>query len=57
MNSLKTSLWHGLINGAATRDRSSATQPQAMGYTSALTQGLYWLGFQLTNAIVYGARK
>jgi hypothetical protein len=57
MNTLRKALWHGLINGAATRERSSSPQPQAIGYVGAIEQGAYWFGFQLTNAIVYGARK
>jgi len=57
MNTLRKSLWHGLLSGASTRERSSAPQPQAIGYTGAIAQGLYWFGFQVSNAIVYGARK
>ncbi len=57
MNTLGNALWHGLINGAATQHRSSAPQPEQIGYASAMAQGLYWLGFEITNAIVYGSRK
>jgi hypothetical protein len=57
MQTLGKSLWHGLVNGASTRQRSSAPQPQALGYTGSISQALYWFGFEVTNAVVYGARK
>jgi hypothetical protein len=57
METLGKSLWQGLVNGAATPQRSSAPQPQALGYTGSIAQALYWLGFEVTNAVVYGARK
>jgi hypothetical protein len=57
MNTFGKALWHGIVNGAGTRERGSAQQPQALGYTSAVAQGAYWFGFQVSNAIVYGARK
>jgi len=57
MQTLAKSLWHGLLNGAGTRERASAPQPQSIGFTGSISQALYWLGFEVTNAVVYGARK
>ncbi len=57
MKTLGKSLWTGLITGASTRQKTAAPLPQALGYTGSISQALYWLGFEVTNAVVYGARK
>ncbi len=49
-------LWHGMQGGAAARDRAGVSGPQTQGYTSSIAQALYWLGFEIANVIVHGAR-
>jgi len=56
MATLVAAFWQGLLNGSNTRDRATARQPQELGYSGSLGQGLYWLGFQVSNVVVYGAR-
>jgi hypothetical protein len=57
MDTLRSALWQGLINGAAARDRAAAPRPESLGFSGATTQGLYYFGFELANALVYGARR
>ncbi len=49
-------LWQGMLAGAAARDRTAAPGPQAHGYTSSVSQALYWLAFEVANVVVHGAR-
>ncbi len=46
-----------MVSGALTKDRASATPPEARGYTGALSQGLYWFGFEISNVVVFGTRR
>jgi hypothetical protein len=57
MDTLRKALWLGLVNGASARDRTTAPRPESIGFSGAVSQGLYNLGLELSNAIVYGARK
>jgi hypothetical protein len=57
MDTWRKALWQGLMNGSASRDRSGAPRPETIGFTGSIAQGLYYLGFEVANAIVYGARK
>lgn len=49
-------LWQGVLAGAAARERAGAPGPQAHGYTTSIAQALYWLGFEVANVVVHGAR-
>jgi len=57
METLRKALWQGLINGAASRDRAAVPSAVGLGFSGELAQGLYNLGVQLANAVVYGERK
>lgn len=49
-------LWQGMLAGTSARNRAAAPGPQAHGYTSGLSQALYWLAFEISNVVVHGAR-
>jgi hypothetical protein len=57
MDTLRKALWQGLLNGSSSRDRTTAPRPETIGFTGSISQGLYYLGFEVANAVVYGARK
>jgi hypothetical protein len=57
MDTLRKALWQGVMNGAATRDHTAAPKPESLGFTGAISQGLYNLGLEFANAVVYGTRK
>jgi hypothetical protein len=57
MDTLRKALWQGLLNGSSMRDRSSAPRPESLGFQGSVSQGLYFLGFEVANAVVYGPRK
>jgi hypothetical protein len=57
MRTLGEALWNGLLSGAFTRDRASAVPPAERGYAGPIAQALYWFGFELSNVVVFGARR
>jgi hypothetical protein len=57
MDTLRRALWQGIVNGSSYRDRTAAPRPENIGFTGALAQGLYYLGFEVANVVVHGARK
>jgi len=57
MRTLGEALWNGLLAGAFERDRASAATPAERGYAGAIAQALYWFGFELSNVVVFGARR
>jgi len=57
MRTLGEAFWNGLLAGGFTHDRASATPPEERGYTGPLSQALYWFGFELSNVVVFGARR
>ncbi len=57
MRTLGEALWNGLIAGGFDRDRASATPPEELGYTGSIAQALYWFGFEISNVVVFGARR
>jgi hypothetical protein len=56
MRTLGEALWNGLLAGGFTKDRASATPPEARGYTGPIAQALYWFGFEISNVVVFGGR-
>jgi hypothetical protein len=57
MDTLRRALWQGIVNGSSYRDRTAAPRPENVGFTGAIAQGLYNLGFEVANVVVHGARK
>jgi hypothetical protein len=57
MDTLRKAVWQGLVNGASSRDRATLPRPESAGFTGAIAQGLYNLALEVSNAVVYGARK
>jgi hypothetical protein len=57
MDSLRKALWQGVLNGSSYRDRTTAPRPEMLGFSGAIAQGLYYLGFEVANVVVHGARK
>lgn len=57
MKTFFSALWQGLVNGAQTKTRDAAAQPQSYGLSASFPQALYWFGFEVANIVVYGARK
>ena len=57
MPSFIEALRTGILSGAQTRTRDAALLPQRYGLSDSISQGLYWLGFEVANIVVYGARR
>jgi hypothetical protein len=57
MEPLRKALWQGIVNGSSYRDRAAAPRPETIGFPGAIAQGLYYLGFEVANVVVHGARK
>ena len=56
MQQYLNALWKGVLGGAAARDRAREPGPETHGFTSSIAQALFWLGFELANVVVHGAR-
>jgi hypothetical protein len=54
MRPLFDALWHGILDGASTRTRSAGTVPAGMAASGTLRQGLYRLGYEVANIVVFG---
>ncbi len=56
MKSWGSALWHGILSGASARERAGAQSPKNLGIDGSIAQALYWLGFEVSNVVVHGAR-
>jgi len=56
MKSWGSALWHGILSGASARERAGAQSPENLGIDGSFAQALYWLGFEVSNVVVHGAR-
>ena len=54
MQQLFDALWQGMLAGTSARTRAAAPGPQAHGYTSSLSQALYWFAFEIASVVVHG---
>lgn len=56
MKLLVKAIWQGVLSGAAARERAQAKTPDSLGLHGSVLQALYWLGFEISNVVVHGAR-
>jgi hypothetical protein len=52
-----SALWHGIMSGTQSRERSGAVPPQHYGFESNVSQALYWFGFEIGNVVVFGKKS